>query len=210
MARTVFLEVSVGADVSAEAVEQWVSDQLNVARPLVDRSALVGMEEELDAIDECDDIVEVRRFEPCVGELASTIGGDGAGEIALERARQVNQEGWTREFDDQHTGGQLLAAAAYYCLFVDVFAAGRCFPYGWDKRFKKRQGFPVPTDRDLVKAGALIAAELDRRARERERIGTGDAVSVMVSGQVEFGESPHGVGVISQYSAATEWPEDEV
>lgn len=64
MERTVFLEVSVGADVSAEAVEQWVSDQLNVARPMVDRSALVGMEEELDAIDECDGVIVVRRFEP--------------------------------------------------------------------------------------------------------------------------------------------------
>lgn len=140
--------------------------------------------------------------------------------IAAERMLQIEVKGWTPEHDDQHADCELIWAAEYYCSYDPVAAEildlqgykdliEDRFPSSWDARFKKRNGFPDPTDMDLAKAGALIAAELDRRARERERVGTGNAVSIMVSGQVESGASPHGVGVISQYQAATERPEDE-
>lgn len=38
------------------------------------------------------------------------------GEIAAERRRQVQQEGWTTEHDDLHCGGELSSAAACYAL----------------------------------------------------------------------------------------------
>lgn len=86
--------------------------------------------------------------------------------IAAERRRQVEQEGWTPEHDDQHGPGILASVAAFYC------APGRAkdllekfFPLTWNILWAKRKGFPTPTRRDLEKAGALIAAEIDRRLR---------------------------------------------
>lgn len=94
--------------------------------------------------------------------------------IAQERARQVHDEGWTPEHDDKHTGGELAQAAAYYCWpdAPERICRRELFPTGWDERFAKREGDRTPTLRDLVKAGALIAAEIDRRlAAERASKG---------------------------------------
>ncbi|MHC1701774.1 MAG: hypothetical protein AB9900_12535 [Humidesulfovibrio sp.] len=86
----------------------------------------------------------------------------GIGLIAQERGRQVHEEGWTPEHDAKHTGGELAQAAAYYCC-PDDNAENNLFPIDWSIEWAKREGFPTPTLRDLVKAGALIAAEIDRR-----------------------------------------------
>lgn len=92
-------------------------------------------------------------------------GDDGVSLIAAERARQVAVEGWTPEHDAQHVKGELSNAAAYYCAEgPQEWLEAVVFPISWIcGQWAKRQGFPMPTTRDLVKAGALIAAELDRR-----------------------------------------------
>lgn len=90
--------------------------------------------------------------------------------IAVERKRQIEEEGWTPDHDIQHYKGELAEAAAAYaypemvCIAeLDKDAHFRCdilFPDGWaEKRWK-----PSPDDRirELEKAGALIAAEIDR------------------------------------------------
>ncbi len=93
--------------------------------------------------------------------------------IAEERARQINVEGWTPEHDDQHTGGQMARAAACY---ADVATVNVCDPecpmedllntmaefWPWDEAWMKPSSDPI---RNLVKAGALIAAEIDRLQR---------------------------------------------
>lgn len=85
--------------------------------------------------------------------------------IAAERQRQVEQEGWTPEHDAQHIGGELAMAAAYYCWpGADRELCRRLlFPDNWSTRYANREGYKTPTLRDLMKAGALIAAEIDRR-----------------------------------------------
>jgi hypothetical protein len=96
--------------------------------------------------------------------------------IAAERKRHVEQEGYSTFHDDEHTEGELSQAAAYYCYedpFIESPAEAKesydgLWPYRWDERFAKRAGFPRPTLLDLVKSGALIAAELDRRIRAGE------------------------------------------
>ncbi len=40
----------------------------------------------------------------------------GAEMIAAERERQVSEEGWTAEHDDEHIMGELAAGAACYAL----------------------------------------------------------------------------------------------
>lgn len=91
--------------------------------------------------------------------------------ITAERKRQVEQEGWTPEHDAKHTKGELAQAACYYC-WPDA-SEGVCrsllFPDTWAKRHAKREGDKKPTLRDLVKSGALIAAEIDRRLAAGER-----------------------------------------
>lgn len=74
--------------------------------------------------------------------------------IADERARQIRTEGWTAEHDDEHTHGELAQAAVAY--------AGASTHWPWSPEAWKPTGDRV---RDLVKAGALIAAELDRLLR---------------------------------------------
>lgn len=82
--------------------------------------------------------------------------------IAEERVRQVTGEGYTSEHDDGHRDGQLAAAGAYYAI-------------PWQYRYLYRQLGPfveLPKEtsriRDLVKAGALIAAEIERLIRDVE------------------------------------------
>lgn len=140
--------------------------------------------------------------------------------IATERMLQIEENGWTPEHDDQHADFELVQAAEYYCAY-DAFWAERVdllsyknhieslFPPTWDERWKKRRGFPEPTDYDLAKAGALIAAELDRRARERKLNGTGPAVSVLSESPLQDQASPQAVGMTSQYRGEAEEPEEE-
>lgn len=100
----------------------------------------------------------------------------GAGLIVAERQRQIVAEGWTPEHDAQHSGGDLVRAAECYLLaprydllirhavpVVHGPAAGQPWAphrWPWEPRYWK----PCPDDRlrELVKAGALIAAEIDR------------------------------------------------
>lgn len=89
--------------------------------------------------------------------------------IAQERHRQIKAEGWTPEHDDDHTDEQLRWAAACYLLtgrftIAEEDFGDRCWPWvdGWKPGM--RDDDPV---RNLVKAGALIAAEIDRLERAR-------------------------------------------
>lgn len=85
-----------------------------------------------------------------------------ARDVLAERARQINAEGWTPEHDDKHTDSSLAVAAACYALAEPwkptllVEALWEWAP-GWFK--------PKDPRRNLVKAGALILAEIERLDR---------------------------------------------
>jgi hypothetical protein len=89
--------------------------------------------------------------------------------IAAERDRQINVEGWTPEHDAEHDGEEMASAAMCYACPPNldmrsvVTRQGEPTPpieWPWDAKWYK----PTPDDRvrELVKAGALIAAEIDR------------------------------------------------
>lgn len=87
----------------------------------------------------------------------------GAELIAAERQRQLGAEGWTPEHDNGHGDGDLIVAAACYIEHVEGFDSGRVLAtWPWHPSWWKPSDDPI---RDLVKAGALIAAEIDRRQR---------------------------------------------
>jgi len=88
----------------------------------------------------------------------------GAEFILNERRRQIREEGWTPEHDDCHREDELTAAAACYLYAGSRLPKPLRHPWPWPTGFK-----PSDRVRNLVKAGALIAAEIDRLIRfERE------------------------------------------
>lgn len=107
--------------------------------------------------------------------------------IAQERSRQIQKEGYTAENDDGYNIGQLCNAAACYLVAGDCLANGPEMmgekfkgtsetireevlagnfgdfaSWPWDLEGLKVSANPIL---NLVKAGALIAAEIDRLIR---------------------------------------------
>lgn len=85
--------------------------------------------------------------------------------IYLERQRQINEEGWTSEHDDTRTQEELASAAAFYALPEKYGELSVFWPFDqkWNKKRKQDRV------RQLVIAGALIAAEIDRLMRKKEK-----------------------------------------
>lgn len=115
-------------------------------------------------------------YDRAVADLGYTIS---VGMIAAERRRQVEGESWNSMHDDGLENGQLALASACYALEsadmasqgfrlgrgginVEVDALGIYWP------FDSKDWKPTSPIRNLVKAGALIAAEIDRRLRAGE------------------------------------------
>jgi hypothetical protein len=91
--------------------------------------------------------------------------------IAHERKRQIAKEGWTVEHDDEHQSRELARAAQSYVghYIARHWTESEAYQtenppeeWPWEDEWWKPQS-PV---RDLVKAGALIAAEIDRLQRK--------------------------------------------
>ncbi len=96
----------------------------------------------------------------------SNIMKTGAELIAEERTRQIEVEGWTPQTDDRHQRGELLdAALSYSRVAINVGHPAMNNPpreWPWASCWWK----PSPDKvRNLVKMGALIAAEIDRLQR---------------------------------------------
>ena len=110
-------------------------------------------------------------------------GEDGARKIVLERRRQIQKEGWSPDHDDTLTDGQLAWAAICFAAPERVFTLDRGvtptdpviafrdpWPINFNPIFDKRPGYkrtpPLKKRiRALEKAGALLAAEIDRLQR---------------------------------------------
>lgn len=102
-------------------------------------------------------------------------------EIQAERERQAQSKGWTAEHDDHHHNGELALAAACYAAPVRVFVAEQKVGRGYEPFTQYEDAWPwtdawwKPKDRrrDLIRAGALIVAEierLDRNARANSKL----------------------------------------
>jgi hypothetical protein len=91
--------------------------------------------------------------------------------IAAERKRQIEKEGYFAEDDDAYVEGELAFAAAAYAVTDDGFFPQRreIILWPWSSEWWK----PSPENRirELEKAGALIAAEIDRLQRLEAKNG---------------------------------------
>jgi hypothetical protein len=98
-----------------------------------------------------------------------------AKEIADERCRQRAQEGWTDQHDDEHRHGEMLVAAWCYMehAWKNSDATPEAYAYWpldsmhppglwpWHESWWK----PKSPRRDLIRAAALIVAEIERLDR---------------------------------------------
>lgn len=89
-------------------------------------------------------------------------------EIAAERKRQISNEGWTPEHDDLHSNGQLALAASCYASQSSLLQDALCYDqtqtpklWPWQPKWWK----PKNPRRDLIRAAALIIAEIERLDR---------------------------------------------
>lgn len=121
-------------------------------------------------------------FTPAEGET------DALADVAAERERQKVVEGWGTAHDDAHENGEMALAAIAYAAVpgIEIKAhgwvpcgcrsVGECNhwggrvqawvdPWPWDAKWWK----PTDRRRDLVKAGALILAEIERLDRAASR-----------------------------------------
>ena len=94
-------------------------------------------------------------------------------DVLDERFRQISAEGWTTDHDDQHDTGEMAKAAATYALHSTGAYGKRALTWPWSPSWWK----PTTPRHDLVKAAALIIAEIeriDRIADMAERTKGGD------------------------------------
>lgn len=80
-------------------------------------------------------------------------------DVLEERQRQIDVKGWTPEHDDEHADGSLARAAACY-------AVGDTSVIWWPRGWKFKRG---SVRKMLVKAAALLIAEIERLDRLAER-----------------------------------------
>jgi hypothetical protein len=106
----------------------------------------------------------------CAEQLAGTLLlMSPAGDIISERHRQVTAEGWTAEQDDERGAGILAQTAAWYAANASGmtnrgYGALPFWPF--DEEWKK----PKDARADLVRAGALILAEIERMDRATQAV----------------------------------------
>lgn len=82
--------------------------------------------------------------------------------VIAERQRHQSVEGWTPEHDDQYSKSQLLWASS--CYVLNAIHPFNRIPFGWP--WTPEWWKPTNPRRDLVKAGALILAEIERIDRQ--------------------------------------------
>ncbi|EPR1415846.1 TPA: hypothetical protein ACTYIV_001472 [Citrobacter koseri] len=83
-----------------------------------------------------------------------------AADVLAERQRQITAKGWTPEHDDEHCNNEMAMAAVCYINETGTVNRNGGKPWGWpwDASWWK----PNTRRRNLVKAGALILAEIER------------------------------------------------
>jgi hypothetical protein len=89
-------------------------------------------------------------------------------DVIAERERQKSAEGWTPEHDDTHSCGEMAQAAACYAYPTPwgVNPASETEPprlWPWNRKWWK----PKDRRRNLVRAAALIVAEIERIDRNQ-------------------------------------------
>jgi hypothetical protein len=86
-----------------------------------------------------------------------------AADVLAERQRQKSAEGWSERHDDDHDCDELAKAAACYAVAYPKAKCPKQWP--WDGSWWK----PKDRRRNLVRAAALLMAQIERDDRARSK-----------------------------------------
>ncbi|WP_406904800.1 ead/Ea22-like family protein [Klebsiella oxytoca] len=109
----------------------------------------------------CELFDEVTALRQRIAELESRTVTAAAADVLAERQRQVTADGWTAERDDGYQNSELADAAACYAIHAHNQGFSTPAHWPWSQDWWKQ----TSPRRDLVKAGALILAEIERLDR---------------------------------------------
>lgn len=137
-------EVKVGVKAVAQHCLKVDSVFIAAANP----ATVLALLDELETAEKRIAELEARAFNPAILD------------VIAERQRQQSVEGWMPEHDDEHCNGELAMAAVCYINETGTVNRNGGKPWGWpwDASWWK----PNARRRNLVKAGALILAEIER------------------------------------------------
>lgn len=131
-----------------EIMLRSVSDTSDAWQDEASPEAVLSLLASLEAAEKRIAELEARAFNPAILD------------VIAERQRQQSVEGWMPEHDDEHCNGELAMAAVCYINETGTVNRNGGKPWGWpwDASWWK----PNARRRNLVKAGALILAEIER------------------------------------------------
>ena len=109
-------------------------------------ATVLALLDELEAAEKRIAELEARAFNPAILD------------VAAERQRQQSVEGWTPEHDNAYQNSELADAAACYAIHAHNQGFSTPAHWPWSPDWWKQSGARC----DLVKAGALILAEIER------------------------------------------------
>lgn len=101
---------------------------------------------------------DVLQFRARIAELEARAFNPAILDVIAERHRQQSVEGWTPEHDNAYQNSELADAAACYAIHAHNQGFSTPAYWPWSPDWWKQSG----ARRDLVKAGALILAEIER------------------------------------------------
>ncbi|EPX4350726.1 ead/Ea22-like family protein [Escherichia coli] len=101
---------------------------------------------------------ELEAAEKRIAELEGDAFNPAILDVVAERQRQQSVEGWTPEHDNAYQNSELADAAACYAIHAHNQGFSTPAHWPWSPDWWKQSG----ARRDLVKAGALILAEIER------------------------------------------------
>lgn len=154
-----------------------LAEALEKARETISVSLKTGAPDWFKSDNDVSTHLTVKKIDAALAAYRCSTMSPAASAVLAERQRQISAEGWTPEHDDEYDPGTLAAAAAAYTLH----AADHLNPYsqgdGGDEVPVMWPWVPASTwkpatpRRDLVKAGALIIAEIERIDRAAHQSG---------------------------------------
>lgn len=104
-----------------------------------------------------------------VGDVTSNAAMD----VLAERRRQIEVKGWAPEHDDSHNHGELAHAAGVLALAdVKLFLRGAIEYWPWDAPSMEADIIGTSYRTRLIKAAALLLAEIERVDRLEKRDGS--------------------------------------
>ncbi|KUH19246.1 hypothetical protein [Escherichia coli] len=101
---------------------------------------------------------ELEAAEKRIAELEGGAFNPAILDVVAERQRQQSVEGWTPEHDNAYQNSELADAAACYAIHAHNQGFSTPAHWPWSPDWWKQSGARC----DLVKAGALILAEIER------------------------------------------------